>query len=312
MSQNLSFATVDVFTKQPFRGNQLAIIHLPHDSTLNQEAKQAIAREFNLSETVFLHDAAPGTTNRRLETFTTTEELPFAGHPTIGTLCYICQSVSPPLECVKLITKAGPIIGCYDMEKRRAEAEIPHDIRIHGSLVPSKAVLSSQPELAGLAVPNAPIVSLVKGLSHMLVDLTLHPSALKDLRGQSQKIESGAINLDEGWAPSFLGIFYFVVVSRCETAYRIKARMLEDCIGEDAATGSAASCLAVYLALQDGQADRMYDFTIEQGVEMGRSSEIAVRVKLARENQKVRAICLGGSAVLVTEGILRMPRMGPV
>ena len=309
MSSTFAFSTVDVFTRTPFTGNQLGIIHVPHDANLSQKTKQSIAREFNFSESVFLYDAAPDSTDRRLDIFTTTAELPFAGHPTIGTLCYVCQSVDPPLENVKFITKAGPIVGRYEKHRRIGEADIPHNVRIHKHLVPSMAVLRSQPKLDtfGESEQTFPVVSIVKGMSHMLVALSSDCDDLEKLDAQSQKIEKGAVIFDEGWAPSFVGVYYYVIEARRSGKYHIRARMLEESIGEDAATGSAASCLAVYMALQDGKDDEAYEFGIVQGVAMGRASSISVKVELQPGGKEVKKVLLGGSAVLVTEGTLHVP-----
>ncbi|KAF3357854.1 Putative DNA helicase INO80 [Verticillium dahliae VDG1] len=90
---SLDFVTLDVFTKTPYQGNPLGVVHLPHDRPITQAQKQAIAREFNLSETVFLHDVDPANdpdpTTRRIDIFMTKGELPFAGHPTIGAAAYL-------------------------------------------------------------------------------------------------------------------------------------------------------------------------------------------------------------------------------
>lgn len=189
-----------------------------------------------------------------------------------------------------------------------AEADIPHDVCIHQSTVPAMAVLSSQPELARLRVSNPPVVSIVKGVSHMLVDLSTDPVALKKLFGRSQKVEKGAVKLDEGWEPSFVGVYYYAVVRRDPPFYHVQARLLEESIGEDAATGSAASCLAVFLALKNGKYDVIHEFDIEQGVDMGRASHIQVKVELAAGGKEVKRVVLGGRAVLVTEGVLHFAR----
>ena len=309
MAQNLPFSTVDVFTNTLFEGNQLAIVNLPHNATLNQDTKQAIAREFNFSESVFLYDAAPNTLERRLDIFTTSEELPFAGHPVIGTICYVCQSSEPPVEGVKLLTKAGAIVGRFDRERKMAEADIPHSVRIHQAAASRKAILVSQPALGDVTIsgPDLPVVSIVKGLSFVLVEL---PSeSLSRLEGHSQKIGKDTVSLDEGWSPSFTGVYYYVIVSRRDTFCEIRARMLEESIGEDAATGSAASTLASFLALQDGKDNRTYTFAIEQGVEMGRASFINVKVELKAGGKGVKSVVLAGSTVLVMEGKLHLPVM---
>lgn len=310
MSQALHFSTVDVFTMKAFCGNQLAIIHVPKHAPLSQATKQAIAREFNFSESVFLHDAEPDSTDRQLDIFTTKDELPFAGHPTIGALVYVCQSASPPLERVRLITKAGPINGRFDAKSEMAEAEIPHNVHIHTTLVPRAAIMTSQPTInvqddTETTFPQQlPLVSIVKGMSFILVQL--HQDDLEKLNGQSQKIAKGLVELDESWSPSFVGVYYYTL-DNTHVVHRIRARMLEECMGEDPATGSAASCLAAYLALQAGLDYVVYEFDIEQGKEMGRASCINVKVQLAVGGKEVRKVVLGGSAVPVTEGKLHVP-----
>lgn len=90
---SLSFNTLDVFTNARYSGNPLAIVHVPAGLDLSQTRKQAIAREFNLSETVFLHPAVPGSPNVfPVDIFTADEELPFAGHPTVGSGWFLSQS----------------------------------------------------------------------------------------------------------------------------------------------------------------------------------------------------------------------------
>lgn len=85
MSASYRFTTLDVFTKTKFEGNPLAIVTIPAGSEPSQATKQQVAREFNLSETVFLHETEDAaSTRRRIDIFVTDAELPFAGHPTIG------------------------------------------------------------------------------------------------------------------------------------------------------------------------------------------------------------------------------------
>ncbi|RYF49586.1 MAG: PhzF family phenazine biosynthesis protein, partial [Cytophagaceae bacterium] len=84
--QQLDFVTVDVFTSTPYEGNPLAIIRIPHDVTISQDQKQKIAREFNLSESTFLHEKAPGDEGDdwTVDIFMTTKELPFAGEESVS------------------------------------------------------------------------------------------------------------------------------------------------------------------------------------------------------------------------------------
>lgn len=312
-SDSLPYSTLDVFTSIRFKGNQLAVVHVPSslpllDSVLSQETKQRIAREFNYSETVFLHDALAG--NQRLDIFTLKEELPFAGHPIIGTICHVCESEEPPLESVTLLCKAGPIVGRYDPETKLAEAEIPHNVRIHQTPVTGRAVLKAQPYLSRTSVVTNElrVVSIVKGLSFVLVQVPSISPHLEKLEVGGHSVDCDSVKLDEGWTPSFIGTYFYAVTSQSsEKTVRLRTRMLEPSVGEDSATGSAASTLASFLALKDGTGNMTFDYSIEQGVEMGRASEIQVRVTLDATGKAVLKVVLAGRAVRVTQGVLYLP-----
>ena len=123
-SRQLAFATFDVFTQQRLRGNPLAIVEIPKDCVLDQDIKQAIAKEFNYSETVFLHEAEnEGSLDRRIDIFTTLSELAFAGHPTIGTICCIGgNATAGAAHAFNVMTKAGEVQSTYDKSNSRAVA----------------------------------------------------------------------------------------------------------------------------------------------------------------------------------------------
>lgn len=147
----LYFATLDVFTDTRFKGNPLAIVQIPSNLTLEQTRKQAIASEFNLSETVFLHHGNDEPLeNPRIDILTSNAEIPFAGHPTIGTIYYLCADhggLSDSVDRFTLHTKAGPVAASFDHAKRSATADIPHNVRLHQSSVHWKYILELQPSL---------------------------------------------------------------------------------------------------------------------------------------------------------------------
>ena len=196
-SRSLQFATVDVFTDRRFVGNPLAIVEVPKGFVLTQTEKQAMAREFNFSETVFLHEDDGSTDGRRFDIFTVAEELNFAGHPTIGTLCYIGSQLgvadnSSTLP-VKLLAKAGTINARYDAGTQLAEADIPHRVNVHAETVDLAHVIKSQPQIESAIHSQArshdengyvdfPVVSIVKGMTFMLVRLPSVPDCLEALR----------------------------------------------------------------------------------------------------------------------------------
>lgn len=131
----LDFITIDVFTQTKYQGNPLAIVKVPSTITLTQEQKQSIAREFNLSETTFLHEQPTEKLSWKVDIFMTTAELPFAGHPTIGTACYalghaaVARNLAERNLEGEFEIKAGTVGLRYDAKERLARAEIPHDCK---------------------------------------------------------------------------------------------------------------------------------------------------------------------------------------
>ncbi|KAL8805588.1 MAG: hypothetical protein Q9182_001853 [Xanthomendoza sp. 2 TL-2023] len=308
------YVTLDVFTNERFKGNPLAIVDLPVPDALDQTTKQKIAREFNFSETVFLHgpgSGLAGMSSHAFDIFTTTEELPFAGHPTIGTIFYLCSENDhrgkDQIQSITLKTKAGPIRASYNSQTTDAEASIPHNVHIHQTPVPWQSVLKAQASLTSIGSEfqtASPLISLVKGMSFVLINLP----QLEDLNALAvggPGLEKSSITWDEGWE-SFTVPYFYVIVSEDKEArhVRLRVRMIEPTSGEDPATGSAASGLSVYLALQRGAAGSTYSFSIEQGVEMGRHSDIGVKVTLDFSGHSVKDVVLSGSAILVSEGFL--------
>lgn len=138
-SSQLEFVTVDVFTTERYSGNPLAIIRIPRGVTISQKQKQLIAREFNLSESTFLHEKSPNAPGNAwvVDIFLTTAEIPFAGHPTIGTACYVLsraaqeRGVEDGVIEASFQLKAGPVGLVYDVAKKTARAAIPHDVSVH-------------------------------------------------------------------------------------------------------------------------------------------------------------------------------------
>ncbi|MCJ1227691.1 hypothetical protein MMC12_004347 [Toensbergia leucococca] len=321
LSASFDYAILDVFTESRWTGNPLAIVNIPTRLILDQDQKQKIACEFNFSETVFLHEAEGGfSSHRRIEIFTPTEELPFAGHPTIGTICYICADA--PIQDVTLLTKAGPIAARYDRSTRIASAQIPHDICLHSKRLGWMQVLESQPQLietrgsvekplhetwswARESEGMLPVVSIVKGLSFILVELPTVKDHLEKIQPSYRRIDPETIQLDDGWSPSFVAPYYYVVgPDEGDQITRIRARLIEPDIGEDPATGSAASTLGSYLALKENGDGKTYRYRIEQGVEMGRRSIITVDVTMNETGKSVNEVMLSGASVMAMQGTL--------
>jgi PhzF family phenazine biosynthesis protein len=288
----LPFTTLDVFTSTRYRGNPLSIIRVPksYKTHLSQTRKQEIAAEFNLSEIVFLHEkSSPEADEVEIDIFTSKAEVPFAGHPTIGTANYLFQNGA---GVKSLLTKAGKIGVSYSKEEGMATLSLPQDFHRHGK--------TWENSLGGM---RGELVSIVKGMSFLLVECkdleTLEKEATKTLIPDT----FGSTHLlDEGWQVGLIGTYYFVVIEDGEGRVRIRSRMIGS--REDPATGSAGSGFACWYALRKEGKECRFDIT--QGVEMGRQSEISVAIKKTEDGKGIEEVLLSGSAVKVMEGSIEV------
>ena len=249
--KRLDFVTFDVFTQTPFKGNPLAIVKVPVGFSLSKSQKQAIAREFNFSETVFLHQGEhEASRERKIDIFTTTEELPFAGHPTIGTICSIATNTGPDLvEEMTLLTKAGPILSKYDHRSFSATASIPHNVHIHHDhLVRSRVELFSPSaenrpcddlldlwpsDPSGLPL-TFPVVSVVKGMTFILIGFPEGGGQLQKLQVGRQLAYAKTLSLDKEWQPSFIAPYFYEILSEQEDkTLRTRARMIGRSLGQN-------------------------------------------------------------------------------
>ncbi|KAF2652313.1 Diaminopimelate epimerase-like protein [Lophiostoma macrostomum CBS 122681] len=304
-SIQLDFVTVDVFTQRRYEGNPLAIVTVPRGTFVSQDQKQVVAREFNLSETTFVHPPDGDGLVWTVDIFTTFTELPFAGHPTIGTACNLLSNVAEARGAkdgkieAKFNIKAGTVSLTYDVAKRSAIAAIPHNFHIHERTFSKEELLQLQPGLADIALKEAyPIVSVVKGMTFILIELEDEETLGKVAIGAGGPSVDG---LDKGWETAFIGPYYFCRSgNRHDGATYLRTRMVTESL-EDPATGSAASDLAGYLSLTEGKAGQAIKYAITQGVEMGRRSDIELEIIMG-EKSGIADVYLQGSAVSVMQG----------
>lgn len=321
MSLKLKFATLDVFTHDRYAGNPLAIVHIPSPTTLTYSQKLAIAAEFNLSETVFLHEPLDPSTATEVEIniFLTTGEIPFAGHPTVGTGFYLLSGMSglfrtgKPPSAITLKTLSGRIPVSFDPVKRIARLSVAHDVKIHPGF--DCAAFKAENNLANSDYVNGlsglePICSIVKKMNFFLWELT----SLEALGKLQVRSFPRRVVLPEGYLgdhEGFLGVYSFVRLDTTTSedgqvvTMKLRTRMFNGLL-EDPATGSAASAIGSYLALTTPGEVRVRVFEITQGVEMGRKSDIKVKVVLTDDGNAVKEVGLEGGAVNVIEGVLTL------
>lgn len=293
----LRYAVLDVFTTTRFAGNQLAVVHLESDAALalTQAQKQTIGTEFNLSETIFVHPTN-SSNETTVDIFTTTRELPFAGHPTVGVAWYLGTSTT-------LLTRAGRIPTTIVTPSGAARLQIPVDYKAHkpGHALAATVARDLQPALnhpQDLVIPAdaLPVVSIVKGMNFLVLELTSE-DALARVGPFTPRIRFPPEYL--GAWDGFASLYAFWIVD--EANGEVRSRMF-DGTKEDPATGSAASALGSYLTLRKGVKTATWNIT--QGVEMGRRSQIQVSV--VTDGDKVESVSLQGHAIKVMEGTLEM------
>ncbi|KAM0480948.1 hypothetical protein ACHAPX_003839 [Trichoderma viride] len=302
----LPYVTLDVFTRTRFAGNPLAVVTIPASGPPPTQAqKQSIAREFNFSETIFIHDVADPATNtsRTIDIFLTTAEIPFAGHPTIGgAITLLSQGVT------QIVTKAGPI-PVTPTGPDSVSIGVPHNVHLHAASLASypglePAVHLQRNEAIRQLELAAPVFSLVKGMTFVPIKLS-SLELLAAVNVSSMEFKAAGF-LDADWQQGFVGRFYHVITGTSTTddgvpVIQLRTRMMAHDL-EDPATGSASCCLAAYMSIhgRDKQTTqkRRYEFT--QGVEMGRESFIVVDVGL--KDGALDTVTLAGSAVQVMRG----------
>ena len=289
--RRFSFVQLDVFSSRPFEGNALAVFS--DGRGLSDQQMQALAREMNLSETTFVlpgDAAAERERGIRVRIFTVQKELPFAGHPTLGTAFALRGSTGVgevALELnvgkvpVRFDEKPGqPVFG--EMTQKDPEFALIHD---------RETVVRATSLRDGDIDPSLPIQTVSTGLTFTIVPLR----GLDVMRRLQVDLASSTEYLQQSGGGNF---FYFVTRETVDPAARLHARMLMYG-GEDPATGSAAGCSAAWMVAH-GVAQPDEQVLIEQGVEMLRPSRIFVRASL-RDNRVVN-VRVGGNVVEVLRG----------
>lgn len=297
---NRRYVITDVFTDRPFAGNPLAVV-LDAEG-LDTVAMQAIATEFNLSETTFVlppEDPAHAATVR---IFTPAREVPFAGHPTIGTALVLAEhgrggGDGDELTMV-LEERAGPV----PVRLRRQDGRWQHaEFRAPGkpafAPAPPRALVA---DAVGLALDD--LVTgrgLPEGASHGLPFLVVE---VRD-RGALARAQLERAT----WSEHFRGTVHdhlYLATADAPAGFDFQVRMFAPGAGieEDPATGSATAAFGAWLGERAGLADGRHRFVLAQGVEMGRPSRLEVTVE--REAGALAAVLVGGGAVTVMEGTL--------
>ncbi len=298
------FVQLDVFARNPLVGNPLAVF--ADARGLSDSEMQALAREMNLSETTFIlsRDAATeAREGKKVRIFTVSEELPFAGHPTLGTALYLYAvqrtGHARTSDEITLDLKAGKIPVRFTAESENAGRERV-DGQVFGEMRqrdPEFGTILSREEVAaviGVGVDEIasewPVQVISTGLPFAIVPFR-SPQTLANLKFS---FAQAAQFLE----PTGARLFYFLCPERRESRLEVGARMIFYS-GEDPATGSAAGCAASWM-VRYGIAASEERVVIRQGAEIHRPSEIYVRAR--REGERVTDVRVGGYAVEIIRG----------
>jgi trans-2,3-dihydro-3-hydroxyanthranilate isomerase len=296
------FFTLDVFAERPLAGNPLAVVL--DSQGLTDRAMQDIAREFNLSETVFVHPPADPHQRASLRIFTPARELPFAGHPTVGTAVLLG------------IHDHGARHGnvAFGLEEKVGLVACAVEVR-NESCGAATFTLPRLPERIGEAAEAAALAAAL-GLDTAAIGFGEHRPALYSAGvgftmvpvASLDAVRRAGVNR-QAWGAirpaDHANAFVYCRQTEGE-GHAFHARMFapDMGVGEDPATGSAAAAFAGAVMAFDKPGDGDHSLVIEQGYEMGRPSQITLGLTV--EGGRLTKATIGGTAVVVSEGALRV------
>lgn len=297
------FHIIDVFTKQACAGNQLAVIEAADD--LSDEAMLAITKEFGFSETVFLQKAENPIASAKARIFTPACEIPFAGHPTIGTAILLGEmknvETSSAVDQLLLLEEGLGLVRCavgiVPGEVTYAEFDSPV-MPVRHEVVPEMDLVADSLSIGCVDVgfENHKISSAEVSVRFIFVPVR-NEAVLNRVKPDFSYWEEAFEPLQP------VGVF---VYCRDEGSAKpgFNARMFAPDLGvpEDPATGAAAVAFASVIERYDLGSHKFYETRIEQGIAMGRPSLMKLEIEI--EEKKARTIRLGGHAVRVAEGTL--------
>ncbi|MEM7354277.1 MAG: PhzF family phenazine biosynthesis protein [Acidobacteriota bacterium] len=304
----LHFYTADVFTETAFGGNQLAVF--PQAEGLGGDRMQQIARELNLSETVFVRPPRRAGQHFDLRIFTPRIEVPFAGHPTIGAALVLAAIGAVKLQGDETTVVLGERVGPIEVKIRIVDGQ-PRDARFTTAMLPEFGPPPPVPEAlarmlalepADLLLETRPPMAVSCGLPFLLIPL-------RSLAAVSRaRLDLGLWQdlLADFWAPHVHLFAHEAELPGCD----LHARMFAPAAGvpEDPATGSAAAALAGLLAARSPELDGTLRWVVEQGLEIERPSILEIEADKA--GGEIIAVRVGGSAVMMSEGWMEIPDRG--
>ena len=291
------YVTLDVFTLRRFSGNPLAVVF--DASGLDTDAMQAIAREFDYPETVFVLPPADPSHRAALRIFTPANELPFAGHPTVGAAVALARASGGMQQSFVVREKVGAVaceVTLRDAGGGEATFVLPQ-LPAKAGPAPAESAMA-----AALGLEAADLGGELEG-GRWSAGLPFVFVPVRNLAAIA-KARPDASRFDETFGDGGPGRAYLFCRETAERGHHFHARMFAPAMGiaEDPATGSAAAAFGGLLAAQVGLGDGEHRFRIAQGYEMGRPSQIDLTLIIA--GGRLTRGMIGGGAVVVCEGMI--------
>ena len=302
--RQFKYFTADVFTSNRFGGNPLAV--LPDARGLTTEEMLAIAREFNYSESTFVLPPDDPSHTRLVRIFTPGGEVPFAGHPTVGTAFVLATigEIALTGSETRIVFEEG--VGPVPVTIRSTDG-VPTFAELSVAKLPE--VLPPLPDREVLAAMlSLGVEDLREGHFHPQAVSCGLPFSLIPLRNRDA-VRRARLRHDVWEAALSSAPAHMVMVFAMDAehpAHQVRARMFApgDRVPEDPATGSACAALGGYLGARDQMTDGTARWIVEQGYEMGRPS--ALYVECDKRGGAISAVRVGGASVLVCDGSIRL------
>ncbi len=297
----LTFHTCDVFTNRAFAGNPLAIVLGADDLTPAQML--VLAREFNLSETIFVQRPANPAHTARVRIFFPTAEIPFAGHPTIGCAIHLATASAGPGDFetrIVLEEEAGLVPVRVWRKGVKTMAEFTAPVVPHAVPDATVAGVDQLAAALGLAAADIGLAAHRPGLWQGGPRFLYAPVASLDALARAQPLEPHWSKVIQ--AAGVDSIYLYAKGTDCD--YRARMFSPTSGIPEDPATGSAIAILAAQLLASGALATGETRLALQQGVEMGRPSEIWLTIM--QDGGQLKEVRVAGSAVPVATGRIRV------
>jgi trans-2,3-dihydro-3-hydroxyanthranilate isomerase len=295
------FVTLDVFTSQKLAGNPLAVVL--DSQGLDTAAMQAIAAEFNLSETVFVFPPQQAGHKADLRIFTPNFEMPFAGHPTVGTAVLLALQAGPEIGGkfqFVLMEKVGPIpcrTQVLSASHGRAEFDVAELPRRIGNIGPPEALAAA----LGIDISDIGFAGASPGLFSAGAAFAIVPMRSVAAVDRAQAIQAlwpAAFGMNDRQS------VFMLAPTDDRAVYHARMFAFGRNIYEDPATGSASAAAVAMIAASEKPGDGTHRRTIQQGYAMGRPSQIELTFVV--KDGALTSASIGGSAIVVSEGMLHL------